>query len=71
MTSPVSAIQSLKKRDRRAGAVATEDDRGRGFIGDIPRGGLGEEAASLDRLFTLSVPVWILYAIFSFVCLRS
>ena len=27
---------------------------GGGFIGDIPRGGLGEEAATLDRLLTLS-----------------
>jgi hypothetical protein len=26
---------------------------GGGFIGDIPRGGLGEEAATLDRLTTL------------------
>jgi len=58
-------IQNSKEGGRRADAVATEDDRGRGFIGDIPRGGLGEEAASLDRLFTLSVPVWILYAICS------
>lgn len=28
---------------------------GGGFIGDIPRGGLGEEAATLDRLTT---PLW-------------
>jgi hypothetical protein len=27
---------------------------GGGFIGDIPRGGLGEEAATLDRLLALS-----------------
>jgi len=27
---------------------------GGGFIGDIPRGGLGEEAATLDRLLTLT-----------------
>ena len=26
---------------------------GGGFIGDIPRGGLGEEAATLDRLLAL------------------
>lgn len=31
------------------------NDRGRGFIGDIPRGGLGEEEATLDRLLALSV----------------
>jgi len=28
---------------------------GGGFIGDIPRGGLGEEAATLDRLLAVSV----------------
>jgi hypothetical protein len=27
---------------------------GGGFIGDIPRGGLGEEAATLDRLLALT-----------------
>jgi hypothetical protein len=27
---------------------------GGGFIGDIPRGGLGEEAATLDRLLAVS-----------------